>query len=93
VALKSVWLQGVLSGYRGAYWYFWVQLLLRWGLNPQKRRLGFELALSGHHFISYARQVAETLESCPAMPPRRSKSAPQTSREPASLMGIDWPAA
>jgi hypothetical protein len=32
-------------------------------LHPQKRRLGFELALSGHHFIRYARQVAESLEA------------------------------
>jgi len=30
--------------------------MLRWGLHPQKRRLGFELALSGHHFIRYARR-------------------------------------
>jgi hypothetical protein len=37
--------------------------MLRFGLNPQKRRLGFELALSGHHFIRYARKVAETLEA------------------------------
>jgi hypothetical protein len=36
---------------------------MRWGLHPQKRRLGFELALSGHHFIRYAQQVAESLEA------------------------------
>jgi radical SAM superfamily enzyme YgiQ (UPF0313 family) len=63
VVLKSVWRQGVLPGYRGAYWRFWGQLVLRWGLHQQKRRLGFELALSGHHFIRYARKVAETLEA------------------------------
>jgi hypothetical protein len=37
--------------------------MIRWGLDPQKRQLGFELALSGHHFIRYARHVAETLEA------------------------------
>jgi len=63
VLLKSVWKQGVLSGYRRAYWRYMGRLILRWGLHPQKRRLGFELALSGHHFIRYARQVAETLEA------------------------------
>jgi hypothetical protein len=63
VLLKSVWKQGVLSGYRRAYWRYMRRLVLRWGLHPQKRRLGFELALSGHHFIRYARQVAETLEA------------------------------
>jgi hypothetical protein len=63
VLVKSLWKQGVLSGYRRAYWRYMRQLMMRWGLHPQKRRLGFELALSGHHFIHYARQVAETLES------------------------------
>jgi hypothetical protein len=38
-------------------------LMMRWGLEPPKRRLGFELALSGHHFIRYARQVADALEA------------------------------
>ena len=63
VVFKSVWKQGVLSGYRRAYWRFLRRLMIRWGLNPQKRRLGFELAFSGHHFIRYARHVAETLEA------------------------------
>src|SRR6202521_6187168 len=63
VLLKSVWKQGVLSGYRRAYWRYMRQLMLRWGLHPQKRRLGFELALSAQHFLRYARQVAETLDA------------------------------
>jgi radical SAM superfamily enzyme YgiQ (UPF0313 family) len=63
VVFKSVWKQGVLSGYRRAYWRFLRRLMIRWGLDSQKRRLGFELALSGHHFIRYARQVAESLEA------------------------------
>jgi hypothetical protein len=63
VLFKSVWRQGVLSGYRRAYWRFLRRLMIRWGLDPQKRQLGFELALSGHHFIRYARHVAETLEA------------------------------
>lgn len=60
--LKSFWKQGMLSDYRGAYWSYMRRIMLRWGLHPQKRRLGFELALSGHHFIRYARKVAESLE-------------------------------
>jgi radical SAM superfamily enzyme YgiQ (UPF0313 family) len=63
VLLKSVWKQGVLSPYRGAYWRFMRGLMTRWGLEPQKRRLGVELALSGHHFIRYARQIADALET------------------------------
>jgi radical SAM superfamily enzyme YgiQ (UPF0313 family) len=61
--LKSFWKQGVLSDYRRAYWGYMRRLMLRWGWHPQKRRLGFELALSGHHFIRYARKVAESLEA------------------------------
>jgi hypothetical protein len=71
VMFKSIWQQGVRSGYRRAYWYFVAQLLRHWGLNPQKRRLGFELMLSGHHFIRYARKVAETLEATSLVPSRR----------------------
>jgi hypothetical protein len=63
VVFKSVWKQGVLSRYRAAYWRFMRRLIMGWGLDPQKRRLGFELALSGHHFIHYARQVADALEA------------------------------
>ena len=63
VMFKSVWRQGVLSGYRRDYWRFVGRLIMRWGLNPGKRRMGFELAISGHHFIRYARQVAEILEA------------------------------
>ncbi len=79
VVLKSIWRQGVLADYRRAYWHFWGRLMFRWWRNPQKRRLGFELALSGHHFIHYARQVAQTLEceSCKPVPFRRSEFAPQ----------------
>ncbi|HAH66503.1 MAG TPA: hypothetical protein DCL72_13745, partial [Rhizobiales bacterium] len=84
--------QGVLSGYRRAYWRFFGRLILRCGLNPQKRRLGFELALSGHHFIRYARKVAETLEaeSCRATPVTRPEFAPQqTHGQAANLVLID----
>jgi radical SAM superfamily enzyme YgiQ (UPF0313 family) len=92
VALKSVWRQGIVSGDRREYWRFFGRLMLRWGLNPKKRRLGFELAVSGHHFIPYARQVAETLEAesrraiqfrCPPNP--SSKRLGQA----ANLVGID----
>src|SRR3984893_12209029 len=89
--LKSVWKQGVLSRYRGAYWRFMRRLMMRWGLNPQKRRLGFELALSGHHFIRYAQQVAETLEaeSCRAIQFKDPGFVPQTDEQAPNLVQID----
>jgi hypothetical protein len=65
--------------------------MLRWGLNLQKRQLGFELALSGHHFICYARQVAETLESesLRAMQFRGPEIMFQTGGQAANLVRID----
>src|SRR5271166_6355689 len=91
VLFKSVWRQGVLSGYRRAYWHFLGRLMMRWGSNPQKRRLGFELALSGHHFIRYARQIAETLEaeSCRANQFKGPEFVPQTDGQAPNLVRID----
>jgi hypothetical protein len=91
VGLRSAWRQGLLPGYRRAYWRYWKRLLWRWGLNPQKLRLGFELAISGHHFIRYARRVAETLEaeiSQGALPISREPAAPPKVPAP-SLIRID----
>ena len=62
VVLSSLWRQGVLSNYRAEYWRFLARVLFRWGLNAPKTWLGFVLALSGHHFVPYARQVAGELE-------------------------------
>jgi Domain of unknown function (DUF4070) len=91
VLFKSVWRQGVMSGYRRDYWRFLGRLMLRCGLNPQKRRLGFELALSGHHFIRYARNVVETLEaeSCRATQFTHPEFARQTDGQAANLVWID----
>jgi radical SAM superfamily enzyme YgiQ (UPF0313 family) len=91
VIFKSVWRQGVLPGYRRAYWHFMGCLMLRWGLDLRKRQLGFELALSGHHFINYARQVAEALESESLLAVRldRPEIISQTDGPAANLVQID----
>ena len=91
VVFKSVWRQGVLSGYRRAYWHFLGQLMMRWGLNPHKRRFGFELALSGHHFIRYARQVAEILEaeSCRAIQFNSTGFVPETDGQAPNMVRIE----
>ncbi len=91
VVFKSAWKQGVLSSYRRAYWRFLRRLMIRWGLNPQKRRLGFELALSGHHFIRYAQHVTETLEAegRRAIQFKRLAFVPQTDGQAPILVRID----
>ena len=62
ILVRSIVRQGLLSNYRGAYWKFLLQLIGRWLLNPRKLGLGFAMLLSGHHFIPYARRVADQLE-------------------------------
>ncbi len=57
----SVWTQGIRSDYRSAYWRFLWVFVLRYWKNPLKISLGFVLLLSAHHFLVYARQVAEDL--------------------------------
>ncbi|HEV2388886.1 MAG TPA: B12-binding domain-containing radical SAM protein [Candidatus Acidoferrales bacterium] len=69
-ACRSVFHQGIRSSYRQAYWSFVFRLLGRWCLNPPKLSLGFNVLLSGHHFINYAKDVAAQLDaqlSQPAM--------------------------
>jgi radical SAM superfamily enzyme YgiQ (UPF0313 family) len=60
---RSVVHQGLLSSYRKAYWKFLLRLVARWSFNSPKFSLGFELLLSGHHFIHYARSLVIQLES------------------------------
>ena len=61
--VRSIFHQGICSSYRRAYWTFLMRLLGRWSFNPPKLSLGFTILLSGHHFISYARNVVTQLES------------------------------
>jgi hypothetical protein len=68
VLLRSIWVQGVLSEYRMAYWRFLSLLLRRWRRNPAKLWLGFNVLLSAHHFLNYALTVVEELEQeCDAL--------------------------
>jgi radical SAM superfamily enzyme YgiQ (UPF0313 family) len=94
VGLRSVASQGLAPGYRKAYWSFVFRLLRRCGKDPLKLWWGFTLLCSGHHFIRYARQVADELQAeleqaerngataAPAQPPdnivSRSAAGPRT---------------
>jgi radical SAM superfamily enzyme YgiQ (UPF0313 family) len=68
VLFASFWRQGIRSGYRRAYWKFLLTMAWKWALEPAKMWLGFMVLLSAHHFVNYARQVAEELErDCQAL--------------------------
>jgi radical SAM superfamily enzyme YgiQ (UPF0313 family) len=72
-AIRSILHQGILSSYRRAYWTFLMRLLGRWSFNPPKLTLGFTILLSGHHFISYAKNVVAQVE-CELAKPRVEKA-------------------
>jgi radical SAM superfamily enzyme YgiQ (UPF0313 family) len=59
---RSLWTQGVMAGYRRAYWGFLGTLLRRYWNSPAKMWMGLSLLLTAHHFLIYARQVADELE-------------------------------
>jgi len=58
----SIWTQGVKSNYRHAYWSFLGTLACRYWNRPEKLWMGSMILLSAHHFLVYARQVADELE-------------------------------
>ena len=61
VFFASFWRQGVRSSYRRAYWRFLWPMAWNWARQPAKMWLGFMVLLSAHHFVIYARQVADEL--------------------------------
>ena len=68
VLWASMWRQGVRSSYRRAYWRFLWLMAWNWARQPAKIWLGFMVLLSAHHFVIYARQVADELEqACRAL--------------------------
>jgi radical SAM superfamily enzyme YgiQ (UPF0313 family) len=58
----SMWTQGVMSGYRRAYWSFLWTVVHRYRNDPVKLGMGLGLLVSAHHFLIYAQQVADELE-------------------------------
>jgi radical SAM superfamily enzyme YgiQ (UPF0313 family) len=58
---NSMWMQGVKSSYRGAYWKFLGRILRNYINNPAKLWMGSMILLAGHHFLIYAHEVAQEL--------------------------------
>jgi hypothetical protein len=57
-----MWIQGVRSNYRRAYWRFFWLIIRNWARQPAKSWMGILVLLSAHHFLNYARQVVCELE-------------------------------
>ena len=60
--VHSMWIQGVKSNYRGAYWQFLWKLLRNFSANRTKMFIGTQSLMAAHHFVIYARHVANELE-------------------------------
>jgi radical SAM superfamily enzyme YgiQ (UPF0313 family) len=60
--LSSLWLQGVLSSYRGPYWRFLGAIVRRWRNDPVRMSRAVVLLLSANHFIPYARETANVVQ-------------------------------
>jgi len=63
IVLRCLWHQGIRSNYRKTWWKFLFQILRRWRMMPMKLWGGFVLLASGHHFIKYAGEVVEHLNT------------------------------
>jgi radical SAM superfamily enzyme YgiQ (UPF0313 family) len=59
---NSVWTQGVRSSYRRDYWEFLWKLIRNYIRDDTRMWMGIMVLLSAHHFLIYAREVADELE-------------------------------
>jgi radical SAM superfamily enzyme YgiQ (UPF0313 family) len=65
--VRSMWVQGARSRYRSAYWKFLWRILSNYWNNPAKLWMGSMILLAGHHFLIYAREVANELAGAVAV--------------------------
>jgi radical SAM superfamily enzyme YgiQ (UPF0313 family) len=83
VVFASMWKQGVLSDYRRHYWRFLWRITRKWARQPVKLWIGYMVLLSAHHFLKYARHVAEELEEeCMALERKTRSSSEQVVSSP-----------
>jgi len=76
---RSMWTQGVRSSYRTAYWKFLWRILRNYATNPAKLWMGTMILLAGHHFLIYAREVADDLARAIRIPDDKLNFATESS--------------
>ncbi len=62
ILARSIWLQGLRSPYRKAYWKFFFKILTHFAFDRPKLWMGVTIMVSGHHFIPYAGELARKVE-------------------------------
>jgi radical SAM superfamily enzyme YgiQ (UPF0313 family) len=75
ILANSMWTQGVRSSYRRDYWAFLGKLVRNYIRDDTRMWMGIMVLLSAHHFLIYAREVADELER--AALETQAQSAPQ----------------
>ncbi len=69
------------SGYRRAYWEFLWKLIRKYVRDDTRMWMGIMVLLSAHHFLIYARQVADELaRECRALERQASVQTPEFSQ-------------
>ncbi len=63
IVLRSMWHQGIRSGYRRAYWKYFLRIGAHCLTDRAKLWLGFTILISGHHFIPYAKELDQRVEN------------------------------
>jgi radical SAM superfamily enzyme YgiQ (UPF0313 family) len=61
VVLRSMWVQGVRSDYRRAYWRYFARMISRCWREQPRLIMGLQVVVLAHHFIRYARQAGSKL--------------------------------
>ena len=61
--LRSVWIQGVRSGYRRAYWRFWAGAIKRWWRDRTRLEQACVMLNWAHHLFPYYGAMADNLEA------------------------------
>jgi radical SAM superfamily enzyme YgiQ (UPF0313 family) len=75
---SSIWTQGVRSSYRKAYWEYLWNLLRKYATDDTKLWMGIMILLSAHHFLIYAREVADELaQECQALENQAAVPTPE----------------
>jgi hypothetical protein len=74
ILAASMWTQGVRSSYRRDYWSFLWKVIRKFARDDSKMWMGIMVLLSAHHFLIYAREVADELErECHALEKQAAK--------------------
>jgi radical SAM superfamily enzyme YgiQ (UPF0313 family) len=60
--MRSIWIQGVRSNYRAAYWKYVGRIFNRWGRDRERLGLGCTMLTWAHHLFDFTRRSLRSFE-------------------------------